>query len=71
MREPSAAQALYGHLPSAAREPIKQSEPRLADALWPRPKPPTRGWSDRDALLRNLKELNQRIDARLQRERGR
>jgi hypothetical protein len=35
MREPTAAQALYGHLPSAAREPIKQRERSLANAMWP------------------------------------
>jgi len=34
-REPSAAQALYGHLPSAAREPVKQRERSLADSMWP------------------------------------
>jgi hypothetical protein len=32
-REPTAAQALYGHLPSAAREPVKQREQSLVDAL--------------------------------------
>jgi len=39
-RARSAAQSLYPHLPSAAREPVKQSTPTLADALWPGPKPP-------------------------------
>jgi hypothetical protein len=32
---PSAAQSLYPHLPSAAREPVKQRTPSLADALFP------------------------------------
>jgi hypothetical protein len=31
----SAAQSLYPHLPSAAREPIKQRERSLGDAMWP------------------------------------
>jgi hypothetical protein len=37
MREPTAAQALFGHLPSAAREPVKQSDRTLAEAMYPRP----------------------------------
>jgi hypothetical protein len=37
-REPSAAQALYGHLPSAERPERQQSGPRLSDALYPRSK---------------------------------
>jgi hypothetical protein len=32
---PSAAQALYGHLPSAAPEPVQQRRNSLADAMWP------------------------------------
>jgi hypothetical protein len=31
----SAAQSFYPHLPSAAREPVKQKERTLADALFP------------------------------------
>jgi hypothetical protein len=31
----SAAQSLYPHLPSAEREPVKQSGRSVADALWP------------------------------------
>jgi hypothetical protein len=31
----SAAQSLYPDLPSAAREPIKQKERTLGDAMWP------------------------------------
>jgi hypothetical protein len=40
-REPSAAQALYGHLKSGAREPLerRQSGGSIAEALYPRPKP--------------------------------
>jgi hypothetical protein len=38
----SAATALYGHLPSAAREPVQSAQPTLANALYPAlpPKPP-------------------------------
>jgi hypothetical protein len=37
---PSAAAALYPHLPSAERPERAQSGPRLADAMYPRPQPP-------------------------------
>ena len=41
--EPSAAQALYGHLPSASREPIERRQGgSIAEALYPRPEPPLR-----------------------------
>jgi hypothetical protein len=44
-RPPTAAQALYGHLPSAGREPLQRQQPSLAEALYPslvpKPKPPT------------------------------
>jgi hypothetical protein len=48
--EPSAAQALYGHLPSAARPEVKQRTPNTADALFP-------AWS-REA---KAKERDQRL----------
>ena len=50
--EPSAAQALYGHLPSAVRPEVKQRQPSLADALWPSlsPKPPP-NWHREDIAL--------------------
>jgi hypothetical protein len=35
MPQSSAASQVYPHLPSAAREPIKQRERSLADALYP------------------------------------
>jgi hypothetical protein len=37
MREPTAAQALYGHLPSAARREVEQRRPpnSVGDAMWP------------------------------------
>jgi hypothetical protein len=34
-REPTAAQALFGHLPSAARPELEQSKPTTAQALYP------------------------------------
>ena len=40
-REPSAAQALYGHLKSGAREPVeRRQDGSLAEAMYQRPKPP-------------------------------
>jgi hypothetical protein len=40
-REPTAAQALYGHLKSGAREPIERRQGgSLAEAMYQRPKPP-------------------------------
>jgi hypothetical protein len=35
MREPTAAQALWGHLRQGTPEPVKQRTPGLGDALWP------------------------------------
>jgi hypothetical protein len=68
--KPTAAQALYSHLPSAAREPVKQAEPRLADALFPSLSRAAKqrdaeqerwdAWRkrERDSLLRHLREAN-------------
>jgi hypothetical protein len=49
----SAAQALYGHLPSAAREPVQQRRTAnsLSEALYPhnptaQPKPQPDNWQD-------------------------
>jgi hypothetical protein len=68
----SAAQSLYPHLPSAAREPIKQRERSLGDALWPQLSREAKAkerdqalWDEickrnRDILLRNLREANGR-----------
>jgi hypothetical protein len=40
-REPSAAQALYGHLKSGAREPVERRQgDSLAEAMYQRPKAP-------------------------------
>jgi hypothetical protein len=67
MRDP-----LWSHLPSQARELApwaKRERTEIADAMFPRPKPKPPN-PHRESLLRNLRELNARFDAR-QRERGR
>jgi len=73
-RPPSAAASIYPHLNSAARGGFEQRrEPvSVADAMFPHlkppaPKPPN---PDRDSLLRNLRELRQRIERKLARERA-
>ena len=65
---PSAAQAIYGHLKSAAAEPVQRQQPRLAEAMFPDlvpPKPPTPEerfhQRQRDALVRDLRELNAKL----------
>jgi hypothetical protein len=65
----SAAQALYGHLKSGTSDVVqRRPEPAsVADALYahlkpPPPKPPN---PYPESLLRCLKELNAKIDARL------
>ena len=70
VQQPTAAEALYGHLPRAERPERTRPQSSLADALYPRPKPKP---SDpyRESLLRHLKEANAAIDARLAKERGR
>jgi hypothetical protein len=69
-RPTSAARALYPHLKSQERPTQRPSNKSVADAMWPslapKPKPPPN--PDRESLLRNLRELNARIDARLKRE---
>jgi hypothetical protein len=64
----TAAGQIWPHLPSAARPERAQTGPRLSEAMYPRPqpKPPTN--SDRDSLLRGLRELNRKIDERMERE---
>jgi len=39
-REPSAAQAIYGHLPSGSRPEVEQAKPSLAEAMYGRPQEP-------------------------------
>jgi hypothetical protein len=49
-REPTAAASIYPHLASGTREPIKQAEPSLANALYPGPRSqpaqPKSDWQD-------------------------
>jgi hypothetical protein len=66
-QRPTAAQALYGHLPSGTPAIVeRRREPAsVGAALWPtlgpQPKPPT-NWH-RELLLKNLRELNARLRA--------
>jgi len=65
-REPSAAQALYGHLPSASRPERQQRGPGLAASMWPSQTPEAKARDafakrNRDNLLRGLKELNAKM----------
>jgi hypothetical protein len=71
-REPTAAQALFPHLRQGTPDPVEQQRPAsslaqsMFSSLAPKPKPPPN--YSRESLLRNLRELNAKIDARLQRE---
>jgi hypothetical protein len=71
---PTAAQALYGHLPSAGPEPPQRREPNsIADALYPALSREAKAQdADRErrkqSTLRHLRELNAAIDRRLARE---
>jgi hypothetical protein len=70
-REPTAAQALYGHLPSAVRPEVKQGPSKsLAETMYPAQSHDQRLWNEicnrvskhnREALVRGLSELNARI----------
>jgi hypothetical protein len=57
-REPTAAQALFPHLPSGSPTEMEQRRASsLGEAMWPRPKPkPLNPY--RESLLRHLKEAN-------------
>jgi hypothetical protein len=71
-RPRSAAQSLYPHLKSGARDVVERRDQpaSVADALYPRPQaksPSSSNWH-RDLLLKHLRELNAKIDARLARE---
>ena len=60
-REPTAAEALYGHLPHQSDYVAKgeREASTLAQSMWPKPKPkPTN--PQRDLLLKNLREHNAR-----------
>ena len=70
-RPPTAAEALYGHLPRA--EPVERLQSNtssIGQAMWPslgpQPKPPPN--RQRDSLLKHLRELNRTIDERMKRE---
>jgi len=69
-REPSAAQALYGHLPSGERPEVQQrSKPSLAASMWPSQTPEQKRWDQwreerRQSLLRGLRELNAKMRER-------
>jgi hypothetical protein len=75
-REPSAAAALYPHLPTSERPERTQRTPNISDAMWPKlsreakaQEADQRRWDElckrnRDHLLRGLKELNRKFDAR-------
>jgi hypothetical protein len=55
--KPTAAEALFPHLPGREEYVAKQQRPSLAEAMWPRPKPkPPNPY--RESLLRGLRELN-------------
>ena len=70
--EPSAAQALFGHLPSASRPEVQQRKPTVSDAMWPSLSRAAKAaeahqqrWQEwckrqRDILLKNLREANGR-----------
>jgi hypothetical protein len=79
----SAAQSLYPHLPTAAREPVKQSTPTLAESMWPslsreaKAKEASQAWErewvrkeQKASTARTVERLRQ-INERLARERGR
>ena len=68
-REPTAAQALYGHLPSGERPERQQRGQTLAASMWPSQTPEAKAQEaarkrERDRLLRNLRELNARMRQR-------
>ena len=67
-REPSAAEALFPHLPRGTPDVVQRPERNesVAAAMWPslvpKPPPPTNPY--REILLRNLRELNARMRER-------
>jgi len=65
-REPTAAQALYGHLPSAVRPEVSQSKPNIADAMWPglTPKPPPNWHPEAVSLIQRASGSNAEIARR-------
>jgi hypothetical protein len=59
----TAAQAIYPHLPSGAREPVQQRTPTVADAMYPGLSREAKSQEalakrNRDNILRWLREAN-------------
>jgi hypothetical protein len=68
---PSPAQTIWPHLAKGEEmvEQVQAQPSPLAQAMYPRKTKPTNPY--RESLLRSLRELNARIDRRLQKERRR
>ena len=66
-RPTSAAASQYPHLKSAERPVQRSTNNSLAASMYPAHVPPVPNPA-RDRLLAGLRELNSKIDARLQRE---
>ena len=65
-REPSAAEALFPHLPRGTPDVVQQRTPNVADAMWPslsRSAKAAEAWREqrRQSLLRGLRELNAKM----------
>lgn len=65
-QQPTAAAAIFPHLKIGTPERRPERNQSIAETMWPtlgpQPKPPTNPY--RESLLRGLRELNARIDAR-------
>jgi hypothetical protein len=74
MPQRSAAQSLYPHLPSGAREPVQQRTPNISDSMWPGLSRAAKArehdqqlWNQilkrqRDSLVRGLREANANLE---------
>jgi hypothetical protein len=67
MPERSAAEAIYGHLPSSTQAPKQQAQPALGNAMWPSLSPQAKELDkarakDRQRLLNELRELNSKLE---------
>jgi hypothetical protein len=61
---PNAAGQIWPNLTSAERPEQQQRSPSLAEAMYrPQPKPPP-DYSDRESLLRLLKQANANLEAK-------
>jgi hypothetical protein len=75
-QRPSAAQALYGHLPSAARAERPERKGSVGDAMWPQLSREAKArerdqalWDainrrQRESFVRGLREANASLDKR-------